>query len=198
MTRLAFAPVIPLSLLTALAVIAVLITAYAFFMRARGAWARGLAFAVLLFALSGPLLVREKHAPLPDVAVIVTDRSQSMSLGQRAVPNPSRRGRDGGRGFIVKERLARGNQRLRHRLLGQDGEKLLVTVAVEPVVDDAQADLSCPLFEIVPVIGLSQIKAAWSPRATRASSTAGSWPPPSVWPEPGCSVLPGDVSMGYS
>jgi hypothetical protein len=84
MTRLAFAPVIPLPLLTALAVIAVLITLYALYMRARGAWARGLAFAVLLFALSGPLLVREKHAPLPDVAVIVTDRSQSMSLGRRA------------------------------------------------------------------------------------------------------------------
>jgi hypothetical protein len=50
MTRLAFAPVIPIPLLTALAVIAVLIVAYAFFMRARGAWARGLAFAVLLFA----------------------------------------------------------------------------------------------------------------------------------------------------
>src|ERR1700744_3724916 len=84
MTRLAFAPVIPIQLLTALAVIAILIVAYAFFMRARGAWARGLAFAVLLFALSGPLLVREKHAPLPDVAVIVTDRSQSMSMGSRA------------------------------------------------------------------------------------------------------------------
>ena len=53
-------------------------------MRARGAWARGLAFAVLLFALAGPLLVKEKHAPLADVAVIVTDRSQSMSLGKRA------------------------------------------------------------------------------------------------------------------
>ena len=91
MTRLAFAPLIPMPLLTALAVIAVLITAYAFFMRARGAWARGVAFAVLLFALAGPLLVREKHAPLPDVAVIVTDRSQSMSLGKRAAQAESAR-----------------------------------------------------------------------------------------------------------
>ncbi|HEY2008560.1 MAG TPA: hypothetical protein VGH23_06210 [Rhizomicrobium sp.] len=91
MTRLAFAPVIPMPLLTALAVIAILITAYAFFMRARGAWARGVAFAVLLFALAGPLLVREKHAPLPDVAVIVTDRSQSMSLGSRAAQAESAR-----------------------------------------------------------------------------------------------------------
>ena len=71
MTRLAFAPLIPMPLLTALAVIALLITAYALFTRARGGLARGLAFAVLLFALSGPLLVREKHAPLSDVAVIV-------------------------------------------------------------------------------------------------------------------------------
>ena len=84
MTRLAFAPVIPVSLLTALAVVALLLTAYAFYMRARGAWARGLAFAVLIFALAGPLLVKEKRAPLSDVAVIVTDRSQSMSLGKRA------------------------------------------------------------------------------------------------------------------
>jgi len=84
MTRLAFAPVIPMPLLTALAVIALLITLYALFMGARGSLARGLAFAVLLFALSGPLLVHEKHAPLSDVAVIVTDRSQSMSVGKRA------------------------------------------------------------------------------------------------------------------
>ncbi len=83
MTRLAFAPVVPLSLLTVLAVIALLITLYSIFMRARGGWARGLAFAVLLFALAGPMLVKEQRASLPDVAVIVTDRSQSMALGKR-------------------------------------------------------------------------------------------------------------------
>ena len=59
MTRLAFAPVIPVELLVVLAVAAALVTIYAFYMRARGAWARGLAFAVLLFALTGPLLVKE-------------------------------------------------------------------------------------------------------------------------------------------
>jgi len=83
MTRLAFAPTIPLEWLAVLAVAAVLITAYGLYMRARGAWARGLAFAVLLFALAGPFLVKEQHAPLADVAVIVTDRSQSMSQGTR-------------------------------------------------------------------------------------------------------------------
>src|SRR6201985_3200892 len=83
MTRLAFAPVVPLTLLWVMLALAVAITLYGLVARARGAWARGLAFAVLLFALAGPLLVKEKRAPLPDVAVIVTDRSQSMSLGKR-------------------------------------------------------------------------------------------------------------------
>jgi len=83
MTRLAFAPVIPLSALAVLIALALLITLYGFAVRARGAWARGLAFTVLLFALAGPMLVKEQRAPLNDVAVIVTDRSQSMALGKR-------------------------------------------------------------------------------------------------------------------
>ena len=52
-----------------------------FIARARGAWARGLAFAILLFALAGPLLVHETHAALPDVVAVIVDRSQSMGLG---------------------------------------------------------------------------------------------------------------------
>ena len=93
MTRIAFAPVIPTEWLIALAVVAALVTLYSIYMRAHGGWARGLAFAVLLFALSGPLLVKEKHAALDDVAVIVTDRSQSMSLGKRAAQADAARAR---------------------------------------------------------------------------------------------------------
>ena len=84
MTRLAFAPHIPLSVLALLAAGALIITLFGFYARARGAWARGLAFAILLFALSGPLLVHETHAPLPDVVAVIVDRSQSMGLGERA------------------------------------------------------------------------------------------------------------------
>ena len=84
MTRLAFAPHIPLSLLALLAGLALAITLYSFYARARGAWARALAFAILLFALAGPLLVHENHAPLPDVVAVIVDRSQSMGLGSRA------------------------------------------------------------------------------------------------------------------
>ena len=99
MTRLAFAPVIPLSALTVLIVLALLVTLYGFATRARGAWARGLAFTVLLIALAGPMLVKEKHAPLSDVAVIVTDRSQSMALGKRTAQAES--GRTGANASLV-------------------------------------------------------------------------------------------------
>ena len=84
MTRLAFDPHLPLALIGALALIAMLITAGSFYLRARGAWARGLAFAILLFALAGPILVKENHQPLPDVVALVVDHSQSMDVGTRA------------------------------------------------------------------------------------------------------------------
>jgi hypothetical protein len=83
MIRLAFDPQIPLGLIAALAFAAFAITAYGFYARARGAWARGLAFAILIFALCGPMLVKENHAPLPDVVALVMDRSQSMGIGDR-------------------------------------------------------------------------------------------------------------------
>ena len=84
MTRLAFAPQLPMILIAILTAVALLITLYGFYARARGAWARGLAFAILLFALLGPMLVKENHAPLPDVVAVVIDRSQSMGIGERA------------------------------------------------------------------------------------------------------------------
>jgi hypothetical protein len=83
MTRLAFAPLIPLPWLIALAILASLIVAYSLFVRAKGAWARALVFALLLAALAGPIRVHETRAPLNDVAVIITDRSQSMNTGNR-------------------------------------------------------------------------------------------------------------------
>ncbi len=98
--HIAFAPAVPEPLLAALIALAVLVTLYSLVMGARGGLARGLAFAILLAWLAGPLLVREKHAALPDVAVIVTDRSQSMSIGARAAQAEAAR-------TAVKRALAR-------------------------------------------------------------------------------------------
>jgi hypothetical protein len=83
MTRLAFDPHIPLLLLGLLGAAALAITVFAVWRGARGALMRGLAFAILLFALAGPILVKETHAPLPDVVAVVVDRSQSMGVGNR-------------------------------------------------------------------------------------------------------------------
>ncbi|HWF63394.1 MAG TPA: hypothetical protein VN685_02145 [Rhizomicrobium sp.] len=83
MTRLAFDPHVPFSLLVALIVLAVAITLFSLWRRARGALMRGLAFAILLFALAGPILVKETRTPLPDVVAVVVDRSQSMGVGNR-------------------------------------------------------------------------------------------------------------------
>ncbi len=60
-----------------------LVTGYAVFTRARGAWARALAFAVLSGALANPLIVHETREPLNDVMALVIDHSQSMDVGDR-------------------------------------------------------------------------------------------------------------------
>jgi len=78
-----FAPHVAPALLWAMAAIAAIITLGSFVLRARGAWARGLAFAVLIAALANPLIVHEMREPLPDVAAIIVDHSQSMDVGKR-------------------------------------------------------------------------------------------------------------------
>jgi len=83
-TTIDFAPHVPLVYLWILIAAAVLLTLYAFIRRARGTWARGLAFAAALLALANPLIVHEKREPLTDVAAIVLDRSQSMSIEHRS------------------------------------------------------------------------------------------------------------------
>jgi hypothetical protein len=83
-TTIDFAPHVPLAYLWALGAMALLLTVYAFVRRARGAWARGLAFAAALLALANPLIVHERREPLTDIAAIVIDRSQSMSIDHRA------------------------------------------------------------------------------------------------------------------
>ena len=82
-TTLDFAPHVPLIALWAVAGLAAAITLYALFRRARGAWARGLALAAAILVLANPLIVHERREPLPDVAVVVLDRSQSMSIDSR-------------------------------------------------------------------------------------------------------------------
>jgi hypothetical protein len=82
---LSFAPHIAIWLLWLCVALSAAATGYAFVVGAAGAWARGLALAVLLLALANPLIVHETREPLPDVAAIIVDHSQSMDIrGRRA------------------------------------------------------------------------------------------------------------------
>ena len=78
-----FAPHVPMLLLWVAVGIAVALTILSFALRARGAWARALVFAALIFVIANPLIVNETRSPLPDVAAIVIDRSQSMGVDDR-------------------------------------------------------------------------------------------------------------------
>ena len=81
---LRFDPAVPWWAMAALATLCALALVPALVRRARGAIWRALAFAVLIAWLSGPRLVRETRDTLPDIAVVVTDRSASMQVGNRA------------------------------------------------------------------------------------------------------------------
>lgn len=81
--NLAFSPLIPVPLLLALCVAALVIVALGFWLRRRGSWLRLLGFALVLLALGDPSLVREERNPLKDVVAVVLDRSASQSIGER-------------------------------------------------------------------------------------------------------------------
>ena len=80
---LRFEPSIPLWALGTLAALCAFALLSALFRRARGTVWRALAFAVLLAWLAGPRLVRETRDTLPDVALLVVDRTASMSVRDR-------------------------------------------------------------------------------------------------------------------
>ena len=81
---LRFDPAVPLWLLGLLTAICLAALAPALLRRARGALWRTLAFAVLLVWLAGPRLVEETRDTLPDIGLIVVDKSDSMRVGTRA------------------------------------------------------------------------------------------------------------------
>ncbi len=67
------------------AVPAVLVLAVAMYRRARGVGWRLAGLALLLGSLAGPQIVQQTTRPLPDVALLVLDRSPSMQIANRTV-----------------------------------------------------------------------------------------------------------------
>jgi hypothetical protein len=80
---IAFAPHLPLWELATFGGLALLILIYSQYRRAHGAWARLLAFGVIMVALANPLIVKETRQGLSNIVALIIDRSQSMEIGSR-------------------------------------------------------------------------------------------------------------------
>ena len=81
---IAFSPLLPLWQLGLLALPALVLLVFAARSRARGGGWRTLVLAILLLGLLGPSVSREQRRPLPDVAALIVDRSESQVIGERA------------------------------------------------------------------------------------------------------------------
>ncbi|HCN91744.1 MAG TPA: hypothetical protein DIT86_00845, partial [Hyphomonas sp.] len=82
-TRLGFEPFLGWPILWAVVALAALAWLTYAFLRGKAWLTRGLALTLLAAALSNPSLVQEEREPLPSVAAIILDRSESMEFGER-------------------------------------------------------------------------------------------------------------------
>jgi hypothetical protein len=83
LTSVGWTPLLPWPWIAGLAAAAVAAVAWGAWRRGRGLGWRTLVLAVLLLVLAGPSLVSERRRDLPDVVVLVEDRSPSQSIGAR-------------------------------------------------------------------------------------------------------------------
>ncbi|MCO5130757.1 MAG: hypothetical protein M9932_09320 [Xanthobacteraceae bacterium] len=81
---IAFTPLVPTPVLWIALAAIVVIAMVLLFGRARGAWIRIGALALLLLALANPSLTSEEREPLSSVAAVVVDKSPSQDFGARA------------------------------------------------------------------------------------------------------------------
>ena len=80
---LAFAPLIPLPLLIAMAVLGALAVGLAIWARRPGAFLRALGVALVLLSLADPSFVREDRERLKDTVALVLDTSGSQTIAER-------------------------------------------------------------------------------------------------------------------
>jgi hypothetical protein len=79
-----FDPLLPWPLIATLGVILLVILAALIWRRVRGVLLRAIASALLVAALTNPVLQREERDPLPSIVALVVDDSASQRLGKRS------------------------------------------------------------------------------------------------------------------
>ncbi len=120
-----FDPTVPPWLIVALLALCLIPVALGLWRRARGAWLRLAAFAVLAIWLAGPRLVQETRQGLPDIALLVIDDTASMHIGDRIGL------RDTARAKLEAEAAKLPDLQLRTITVpeaGQDGTRLFTAV----------------------------------------------------------------------
>src|SRR5579872_2103733 len=80
---IAFDPLLSWTVLAVLGGVGLALVLLGLRARARGMLWRIVSLSVVLAALANPTLVEEQRKPISDVAVVVTDDSDSMSIGDR-------------------------------------------------------------------------------------------------------------------
>jgi len=141
---LKFQPVLPWWAWGALAALCALALLPALVRGARGWPWRVLAFALLLLWLAGPVLVQETRDALPDIGLLVIDKTASMRVGDRA------KIRDAAQAAIEKQAAAMPDLEMRTVVIpegGHDGTKLFAGV------DQALADI--PRSRLAGIIALT-------------------------------------------
>ncbi len=126
LSDIVFAPYFPWWSLGAIAAMSLVLVGFGLWRRATGVAWRLIALAVALLALSNPSLVSEDRNPLPDVAFVVVDESQSQGIGERTAQ--------------TEAALAE----LRRELDGEDDLEVRVVTAGAA---DASTDTGTRLFE---------------------------------------------------
>lgn len=86
---LSFDPLLPLPVVIAFGVLALLLTGIGLVRRVRGSLVRTAAILALLASLLGPAMTREEREPLTSVVAVVVDESRSQEIGDRAAVTKS-------------------------------------------------------------------------------------------------------------
>src|ERR1700730_9923243 len=160
--NLSFSPLLPWPVLLGLGVLALGLIGLGLYARGRGSFLRALGLGLLLFAMTGPALVREDRNPLKEVVAVVVDQSGSQTIGER--PAQTEKARAG----LEKSLNALGNVEVRviesGRTDSEAGTRLFaalnagladvrlerlggVFMITDGVVDDIPADASALGFQ---------------------------------------------------